>query len=167
MGAINLIKSPSAFERVVKEHQGAVRRLFLNLTLGDSMLSDDLAQDTFVKAYNSWNSFKMLSSTRTWLFRIAYNVFYDYRRSVKLTSDIDTMPARSSRTADTTVKLDIYTALQMLSENERTCVTLAMVEGYSMKEITKITAMAENTVKSHIHRGKEKLSTYLKQQGYE
>ena len=94
----------------------------------------------------------MLSSTRTWLFRIAYNVFYDYRRSVKLTSDIDTMPARSSRTADTTVKLDIYTAMQMLSENERTCVTLAMVEGYSMKEITEYLGVSRDTVLDWIER---------------
>ena len=45
--------SANNFEKVVKEYQAPVRRLFLNLTLGDEMLSDDLAQDTFIKAYTS------------------------------------------------------------------------------------------------------------------
>lgn len=165
---MSLIKSKSSFEKVVKEHQEAIRRLFLNLTLGDEMLSDDLAQDTFIKAYNNWNTFKMLSSVRTWLFRIAYNTFYDYRRGLKMTSDIDNLSIpQNANTDNNTLKLDIYQAMKLLSENERLCVTLALVEGYSMKEVSKITEMTENTVKSHIHRGKEKLSTYLKQQGYE
>ena len=77
------------FEKVVKEYQAPIRRLFLNLTLGDEMLSDDLAQDTFIKAYTNWNGFRRLSSTKTWLFRIAYNVFYDYRRSLHPTDTLE------------------------------------------------------------------------------
>ena len=48
---------------------------FSHLTCGDSELSDDLAQDTFIKAYTNLSSFKNLSSFSTWLYRIAYNVF--------------------------------------------------------------------------------------------
>ena len=165
---MGLIKSTSSFEKMVREQQASVRRLFLNLTLGDEMLSDDLAQDTFIKAYKSWNNFRMMSSVRTWLFRIAYNTFYDYRRSLKLTSDIDSAtPLLDGNHEEGSLKLDIYEAMKLLNENERICLTLAMVEGYSMKEISKITQQAENTVKSYIHRGKSKLATYLKQQGYE
>ena len=117
---MSLIKSKSSFEKVVKEHQEAIRRLFLNLTLGDEMLSDDLAQDTFIKAYNNWNTFKMLSSVRTWLFRIAYNTFYDYRRGLKMTSDIDKLSIpQNANTDNNTLKLDIYQAMKLLSENER------------------------------------------------
>ncbi|MDO5446927.1 MAG: RNA polymerase sigma factor [Prevotellaceae bacterium] len=163
---MSLIKSTSSFEKMVKEQQESVRRLFLNLTLGDEMLSDDLAQDTFIKAYKSWNTFRMMSSVRTWLFRIAYNTFYDYRRSLKQTSDIDGLPL-PQHAEQTTLKMDIYEAMKMLTENERVCVTLAMIDGYSMKEISKIMQQAENTVKSYIHRGKGKLADYLRQQGYE
>ena len=69
-----------AFDELVRRYQSLVRRFFLNLTLGDGQLSDDLAQDTFVKAYLNITKFRGLSSFQTWLMRIAYNVFYDYRR---------------------------------------------------------------------------------------
>lgn len=165
---MSLIKSTSSFEKMVREQQASVRRLFLNLTLGDEMLSDDLAQDTFIKAYKSWNSFRMMSSVRTWLFRIAYNTFYDYRRSLKQTSSIDNVaPVPGGSHADASLRMDIYEAMKLLNENERVCITLAMIDGYSMKEISKITQQTENTVKSYIHRGKGKLANYLKQQGYE
>ena len=159
----------SSFEKVIKEYQEPVRRLFLNLTLGDEMLSDDLAQDTFVKAYTNWSTFKMLSSTKTWLFRIVYNVFYDYRRSLKPTADIDdSKSALNKQTSlNSTEKIDIYEAMKLLSDDEKICVTMALIEGYSMKEISRATMMKESTVKSHIFRGRAKLTTYLKQHGYE
>ena len=69
-----------AFDELVRRYQSPVRRFFLNLTLGDGQLSDDLAQDTFVKAYLNITKFRGLSSFQTWLMRIAYNVFYDYTR---------------------------------------------------------------------------------------
>ena len=67
--------SAKAFEQLVRKYQSPVRRLFLHLTCGDSELSDDLAQDTFIKAYTGIASFKNLSDFSTWLYRIAYNVF--------------------------------------------------------------------------------------------
>ena len=70
-----------AFDQLVKKYQSAIRRFFLNLTCGDSELSDDLAQETFIKAYTNIASFKHLSNFSTWLFRIAYNIYYDYLRS--------------------------------------------------------------------------------------
>ena len=41
----------SAFDKLTRKYQSSVRRFFLNLTMGDSSLSDDLAQETFIKAY--------------------------------------------------------------------------------------------------------------------
>ena len=63
-----------AFDQLVKKYQSPVRRFFLNLTCGDNELSDDLAQDTFIKAYTNLASFKNLSNFSTWLYRIAYNL---------------------------------------------------------------------------------------------
>ena len=65
-----------AFDKLVGKYQSPVRRFLLNLTMGDSMLSDDLAQETFIKAYLNIRSFQGISSFSTWLFRIAYNTFY-------------------------------------------------------------------------------------------
>ena len=78
-----VFKNTRAFDQLVEKYQSPIRRFFLNLTCGDSELSDDLAQDTFIKAYTNIASFRNLSSFSTWLYRIAYNVFYDYIRSRK------------------------------------------------------------------------------------
>ncbi|MBQ6653023.1 MAG: sigma-70 family RNA polymerase sigma factor, partial [Prevotella sp.] len=69
-----------AFDRLVVKYQSPVRRFFRSQTHGDEQLSDDLAQDTFVKAYVNIKQFRGQSSFSTWLYRIAYNVFYDYHR---------------------------------------------------------------------------------------
>lgn len=84
-----VFRNTKAFDQLVKKYQSPVRRFFLNLTCGDSELSDDLAQDTFIKAYTNIASFRNLSSFSTWLYRIAYNIFYDYIRSRKETADLD------------------------------------------------------------------------------
>lgn len=67
--------SRRAFERLVEEYQEGLRRFLLNLTLGDAALTDDLAQETFLKAYMSLRSFKGIARFKTWLYRIAYNEF--------------------------------------------------------------------------------------------
>ena len=72
-----VFKNTRAFDTLVKKYQSPVRRFFLHQTLGDGELSDDLVQETFLKAYTNLSSFKNLSSFSTWLYRIAYNVFYD------------------------------------------------------------------------------------------
>ena len=132
-------------------------------------LSDDLAQDTFIKAYTSLTSFKGAANFTTWLYRIAYNVFFDYIRSQKPTSDLEvvTMDADySHEQQDISKKMDVYAALQQLREAERTCITLFYMEELEIKKIAEITGMAEGTVKSHLSRGKEKMANYLKQNGY-
>ena len=167
-----------AFDQLVKEYQSPVRRFFLNLTTGNGPLSDDLAQDTFIKAYTHIGQFRGTSSFLTWLTRIAYNVWYDHCRSesAKLkTETIDNArPAASgvaalasAATPQPTLKMDIHQALKQLKDEERTCITLQMIDGYPIDDIAKITGMPANTVKSHLKRGKEKLVDYLKKNGYD
>ena len=156
-----------AFDELVRRYQSPVRKFFLNQTLGDSQLSDDLAQDTFIKAYTNIASFKGLASFQTWIMRIAYNVFYDYTRRHRLTEDVDMVAQRSASGGQTALQMDIYAALALLKPDERTCITLQLIEGYDIAAIAKITGMKEGTVKSHLSRGKEKLATYLRQNGYD
>jgi len=141
----------------------------MSQTLGDKQLSDDLAQDTFVKAYVNMVQFKGLSAFSTWLYRIAYNVLYDYTRSHRPTEQIDAVAAlkRKAADGDGNLRMDLYDALRRLNDNERTCITLQLIDGYHIDKISEITGMAEGTVKSHIHRGKMKLTTFLKQNGYD
>ena len=159
-----------AFDQLVRKYQSPVRRFFLNQTLGDEMLSDDLAQETFIKAYLNITKFRGLSSFSTWLMRIAYNVFYDDVRARKQTEDVDTSMSalrQTSSNGDSNLKMDIYAALALLKPDERTCITLQLIDGYPIDQISKITGIADNTVKSHLRRGKEKMAVYLKQNGYD
>lgn len=157
-----------AFDKLMKEYQSPIRRFLLSQTLGDSQLSDDLAQDTFVKAYTHISQFQGKSSFLTWLFRIAYNVFYDYVRSRKETTDIDTPFLRNERatTMNSNLKLDLYKALQLLNDNERICITLQLMEGQSIEKISEISSIPQNTVKSHLARGKKKMADFLRANGY-
>ena len=157
-----------AFDRLVVKYQSPIRRFFLNQTLGDSQLSDDLAQDTFVKAYTNIRQFQGRSGFSTWLYRIAYNVFYDHVRRRKETADIDSREVLALGTAadSSPERMDIYSAMALLSDSERTCITLQLMEGQPIERIVDITGMAQGTVKSHLFRGKQKLSDYLRKNGY-
>ena len=133
-----MLHDRKSFDLLVKKYQSPIRGFFLRQTLGDAQLSDDLAQDTFVKAYTHLTSFRGTASFSTWLYRIAYNVWYDYTRSHKETQD-----------------------------NERTCITLQLMDGLSIDKIAEVTGMVQGTIKSHLSRGKQKLASYLKQNGYD
>ena len=177
----------NAFDKLVVKYQSQVRRFFLHQTMGDGQLSDDLAQDTFIKAYVNIRQFRGTASFSTWLMRIAYNVFYDYCRK----EQTHPQPLLEGRGADTaasgsraqgiisppsqggggggsvSLRLDIMSALAILKPDERMCITLQLIDGRPIDEIASITGMPSGTVKSHLSRGKEKLATYLKQNGYE
>ena len=158
-----------AYDKLVMKYQSPIRRFFLNQTLGDVQLSEDLAQDTFIKAYTNITQFQGLSSFSTWLFRIAYNVLYDYTRSRKLTEDLEqpVVLKRNSQQTDLGLKMDLIEAFAILSPAERTCINLQLMEGQPINKIAEITGLAEGTIKSHLSRGKLKLTNYLKKNGYD
>ncbi len=161
-----LTDNRDAFGRLVENYQSEIRRFFLNLTFGDHALSDDLAQETFIKAYLNIRSFKGLSKFKTWLFRIAYNEYYSHLRKLKETPaeeqgnipDIETVDNHNAIDA----KMDVREALKQLSENERIVIILFYLEDQPLKKIGEITGMPEGTIKSHLSRGKDKLGRILK-----
>ena len=166
---VAVFHNKQAFDQLVRKYQSPVRRFFLNQTLGDEQLSDDLAQETFIKAYVNITKFRGMSSFSTWLMRIAYNVFYDSVRARKQTDDLDSreVARMSALSGDAGLQMDLYQALAQLKEVERTCITLQLVDGHPIDKISDITGLRQNTVKSHLKRGKEKLTDYLKANGYD
>ena len=70
----------NAFGQLVVAYEAGLRRFLLNLTSGDVPLTDDLSQETFLKAYLAIRSFKGIASFKTWLYRIAYNEFIRSKR---------------------------------------------------------------------------------------
>lgn len=166
---VTLLGDKSAFDKLTCKYQSSIRRFFLNLTMGDAPLSDDLAQETFIKAYLNIHSFLGISSFSTWLFRIAYNIFYDSVRAQKHWMDLDeTEINRQHQTQNSfsAEKMDIYNALKILRKEEQTAVLLFYMEDKTHPEIARIMNCPLGTVKTYILKGKEKLSIYLTQVGY-
>jgi RNA polymerase sigma-70 factor (ECF subfamily) len=161
---VTVFRNRRAFDQLVREYQSPVRRFFLSQTLGNEALSDDLSQDTFLKAYTCIGQYRGTASFLTWLMRIAYNVWYDHCRRNK--TEVEVKP-EMMKTSHDTLNIDICQALAQLKEEERTCITLQLIDGYSISEIADITRMPENTVKSHLKRGKEKTANYLRENGYD
>ena len=134
------------------------------MTNGDEELSKDLAQDTFVKAWLNIGSFRAMAKFSTWLYRIANNTFYDYTRARKPAAEIDEEILSDSITDDIFDKdfgMDFERALLILKEDERTAILLFYMEDQTIDNISKIMNCSVGTIKSHLHRGKEKLSKYF------
>lgn len=151
----------NAFGRLVTEYQAGLRRFLLNLTLGDASLTDDLSQETFLKAYVSIRSFKGLARFKTWLYRIAYNEYYTYMRKQREereeSGDIPTDEPVSVHTA-TDARMDVEVCLSVLNETERTLVLLFYMEDQPIKKIAEITSLPEGTVKSYLSRARTKMA---------
>ena len=168
--------SERAFEQLVKKHQETVRRFLRRLTAGDHMRADDLAQETFIRAWQHLHTFRQLSGFQTWLLKIAYRVFLDDQRKEQQhlqtlsLEELTQLPSPHGSSPPHGGELergyDIDLALAAISETQRTCVILQCIEGLTIKDITSITGMPENTVKSHLARGKKNLANYLRNHGY-
>jgi RNA polymerase sigma-70 factor (ECF subfamily) len=90
--------SPERFIDLVRAEQESLRRFLLALCGGDQSLADDIAQDALVRAYVASGSFLGLSRFSTWLFRIAYNCYVDYRRKPRMeTESADSQQASGKR----------------------------------------------------------------------
>jgi RNA polymerase sigma-70 factor (ECF subfamily) len=113
-----MLHDRKSFDLLVRKYQSPIRGFFLRQTLGDAQLSDDLAQDTFVKAYTHLSGFRGTASFSTWLYRIAYNVWYDYTRSHKETQDIDTPAVSSKNATDGTQSSSSIIACSSLSNTQ-------------------------------------------------
>jgi RNA polymerase sigma-70 factor (ECF subfamily) len=161
---VTLLGNKQAFDPLVRKYQSPIRRFFLNLTMGDSSLSDDLAQETFIKAYLQLNTFQGLSGFSTWLFRIGYNVFYDSVRAQKRKNNtsLDEVDKHYAVENDFSAeKSDLYDALRKLRHEERTAILLCYMEGMSHSQAATVMKCPLGTLKSYVSAGKTKLAHHL------
>lgn len=153
-----------AFAELVRNHQSSVRGLLRQLTRTDLALADDLAQETFLRAYKNIRSFRGEAKFSTWLYRIGYNVFREEARRRKELVGIDEEQleaAHDPHVVDLALKQDLASALQMLPLHERTAVLLCCQNGLSHDEASRILDIPLGTVKTNVLRGREKLKRYL------
>lgn len=154
-----------AFGQLVTAYTPRLKRFLMNLTAGDVYLTDDLAQETFIKAYLNLRAFRGVASFSTWLFRIAYNEFFSYsRRNHDITNEEipeDSQPVTIGTTSATDAAIDIKVALAALNVTEKAIVTLFYIDDLPLKRIATITGLPEGTVKSHLYRAKTKMQKTL------
>ncbi|MDE5970264.1 MAG: RNA polymerase sigma factor [Muribaculaceae bacterium] len=152
-----------AFGRLVVEYEGGLRRFLLNLTGNDAALTDDLSQDTFLKAYLSIRAFKGISKFKTWLYRIAYNEFVDWkRRNREVSVDDEVVPEvhiESGTSSD--AKIDLEYCMASLNDTEKSIVLLFYIEDMPVKKVAEILGCPEGTVKSYLSRARAKMADVM------
>jgi len=153
-----------AFAELVRNHQSAVRGLLRQLTRSDFALADDLAQETFLRAYKNIRSFRGEAKFSTWLYRIAYNCFREEARKRKELVGIDEARLEAEQdpqTVDPALKHDLMHALQLLPLPERSAILLCCQNGLSHDEAARVLDIPLGTVKTNVLRGREKLKKTL------
>ncbi|HET7511464.1 MAG TPA: sigma-70 family RNA polymerase sigma factor [Chthoniobacterales bacterium] len=153
-----------AFAELVRNHQSAVRGLLRQLTRSDVGLADDLAQETFLRAYKNLRSFRGEAKFSTWLYRIAYNCFREDARKRKELVGLDETQLEGEQdpqTVDPALRHDLMQALQLLPLHERSAIVLCCQNGLSHDEAARVLEIPLGTVKTNVLRGREKLKKIL------
>jgi RNA polymerase sigma-70 factor (ECF subfamily) len=148
-----------AFAALVKQHQSQIRNYARRLTNGDQQLADDIAQETFITAFEKIRHYSGQGSFIGWLLKITYRHFLQQQRK-KQPCYTESTPARAVE-SNIEEGIMLEQALKLISHEERSAITLNATFGHSHAEIAEIMLLPLGTVKSHIVRGKNKLAEFL------
>jgi len=169
----------AAFDRLILKYRERVLGIIYNMTSNREDAAD-LAQDAFIKAFQSINRFQGQASFFTWLYRIAVNSTVTHLRKNRLRSFfslesireddpvskelIDALTDRAGVNRDSFVRElqeKLNDAMQKLSINHRTVVTLFEIDGLSHQEIAEVMDCSVGTVRSRLHYAKQLLQVEL------
>jgi RNA polymerase sigma factor (sigma-70 family) len=153
-----------AFAELVRRYQSPVRAFLTRMTRGDGHLADDLAQETFLKAWKKMRVYRGEAKFSTWLLSIAFNEFRAVvrKRSESLSADLEeSADEKQAEVVDHGLRMDLTGALERLSSSERAAILLCCQNGQSHEEAARILDCPVGTVKTNILRGKEKLKRLL------
>jgi RNA polymerase sigma-70 factor (ECF subfamily) len=160
-----------AFEVLVNRYKKMVARTIKGI-LGDSVFSEDIGQEVFIKLYYSLSGFRGDAKLSTYIQKIAINLtLNELKRRKRFFSlfthkadnelyeyDIAGEDFENKHDAKATVEK----ALETLEPKFRTVVVMRMLQGYSTKETAKILELPLGTVLSRLSRAQEQLRKYLK-----
>jgi len=158
-----------AWEQIVQAYQQPIFRLAY-LLLGDADDAEDVAQETFLRAYHALERFDAARPLRPWLMRITTNLCHNWRRSVGrylavlqnvLRSEPPDRPA--SQQAEENLESEmLWKAVRRLKLEDQQIIYLRYFLDCSEMEITDILGVAQGTVKSRQHRALARLRLVLK-----
>ena len=136
-------------------------RAFAHSLSGDSQVSNDLVQETLLKAWGHKNSFVPESNLKAWLFTILRNTYFThYRKSQReeLDEDRAAMNASVPPTQLTHLEFDdMRHALMRLSADHREALLLITAEGFSYEDAARVCGCAVGTMKSRVNRARNRL----------
>ena len=150
-------------ERLILQYQMPLLRLCY-VQLQDQALAEDAVQETFLKAYKGFDSFRGDSSEKTWLTRIAVNTCRDFQRGGwfkhtdrRVTPDMLPVGTVQPDTED----LDLSLAVMKLPRKMREAILLYYYQDMSTEEIAETLGIAQSSVSNRLRRGREKLRKLL------
>lgn len=161
----------SAFSYLVEKYQNMVYSLALKL-LKKPEDAEELAQDTFVKAFQKIDTYEGKSKFSTWLYSITYNACISELRKRRIQfasiddrqmTDQDEMKMhdyyRETKKEDQEKYLNL--ALSKIPEDDQVLVTLYYYEGQSMEDISMISGLTVSNIKVKIHRARKRMYALL------
>jgi RNA polymerase sigma factor (sigma-70 family) len=161
----------NCFSYIVEKHKDRAYNLAFRIC-GNHEEAEELAQDSFLKAYRSLGSFKMKSSFSTWLFRIVYNTTISHVRIKKkgvlsledfpadATDFIGSSPSEDEAEIEYRSSLVSF-ALQKITDEERGLITLFYYEELSTDEIAEVTGISKSNVKVKLFRARQKMQMII------
>ncbi len=157
----------TAFSRLVQIHQSVIRHFLRRLTAGNHTLAEDLAQETFLLAYQKIHQFRSKGTFSAWLHTIAYRLFLRAVDNVQMVAFDPELHHKTETTPPTMAPsdADIYAEqlMSVLNHKERVVITLSCSAGMSHGEIEAVTQLPLGSIKSLIQRGKQKILQFAQQ----
>lgn len=161
------MKSPELkkIEELVNGHQREIINFHFRF-VGNRFDAEDLAQETFIKAYKKLDTLKDPAKAKSWLYTIARNTVIDFFRKNK-NKDIALGDALLENVAGTAVadyqsqainmevSKELDRCIDKLVKEDRAIIKLLYYEGFSYKEIAELLRINENTLKSRLHRARK------------
>jgi RNA polymerase sigma-70 factor (ECF subfamily) len=166
---INLVRAGSnnAFTGVVEHYQRSIIRYLHQLT-GEYEVALDLAQDTFVRAYQGILKTDAELSLKPWLYKIATNLARQHYRRKRILSLVPFAYVQEPESISTIDKVEeslvIGEALRQVPPEQRSCIVLHFVEGLTYREIGEVLGASEDAVRKRVVRGCEKFRQAYRQQ---
>ena len=142
------------FEDVVRREADALRRYAFTLTRND-WLVDDVVQESFLRAWRYWESFREESTRQAWLIRICRNVAFSMLRKQLPTTALSNDHDRPSTPNESMV--DLADELAGLSIEHREVIVLVDVLGYDYATVADIVDCPIGTIRSRISRARDSL----------
>ncbi|AOW21853.1 RNA polymerase sigma factor [Urechidicola croceus] len=162
----------NSFSFLVEKYQNMVFALSLKM-LKHREESEEVAQDTFIKAYKSLSKFQGDSKFSTWLYRITYNTCLDrIKKNVKYNSSVEINEITINEIKEVENIFEgiereerseiVKKCLDLLAEEERIIIHLFYFEEQNLKEISSITSLTESNIKVKLFRARKKLFSIFK-----